>query len=449
MAAHESSERSADPGASGSERPPFASGLALHWQILIAMVLAVAAGFVVGSDGLLGGVDVVSGFDLLGKLFMNAMKMLVVPLVVSSVICGVASLGQSHDLGRIGGRTFFLYVLTTFIAVMVALVVSNVVRPGELGGVPVGDRLAFEANAAAVADKVEARASVGIGETLASAVPDNIVAAASGTKLLGLVVFSILFGFFTSRIDSARGALLLGFWQAVFDVMLKITEFVMRFAPIGVFGLVAKTVAKSGVQAAEPLVIFSLSVVLGLAIYAFVLIPLLVWLMGRVRPFGLFRAMSPALLTAFSTASSSATLPMSLDCVEKRAGVSNRVCGFVMPLGASLNHAGSALYECAAAMFIAQAYGLHLNFAHQFTIVVLALVTSMGIAGIPAASLVAITVILTAIGLPPEAIGVLLVFDRLLDMLRTTVNVLADAAAAVIIARQEGETNVLMAPSPG
>ena len=446
MAVNDSRDPSATDEPKGSETPPFGSGLALHWQILIAMVLAVAAGFAVGSDGLLGGVDFLAVFELLGRLFMNAMKMLVVPLVVSSVICGVASLGQSRDLGRIGGRTFFLYVVTTLIAVLVALVVSNVIRPGELNGVPVGDRLAFEANAAAVADKVEARASVGLGETLASAVPDNIVAAASGTKLLGLVVFSILFGYFASRIDSARGALLLGFWQAVFDVMLKITEFVMRFAPIGVFGLVAKTVAKSGVQAAEPLVIFSLSVLLGLAIYAFILIPLLVWSMGRVRPFGLFRAMSPALLTAFSTASSSATLPMSLDCLEKRAGVSNRVCGFVMPLGASLNHAGSALYECAAAMFIAQAYGLHLTFAHQFTIVVLALVTSMGIAGIPAASLVAITVILTAIGLPPEAIGVLLVFDRLLDMLRTTVNVLADAAAAVIIARQEGETNVLVAP---
>lgn len=426
-----------------------AGGLALHWQILIAMALAVALGLAIGEDGELYGVELVSTLELLGKLFMNALKMLVVPLVVSSVICGVASLGQSHDLGRIGGRTLALYVGTTFIAVMVALVVSNVVVPGELDGEPVGDRLAFEASAADVADKVEARANVGVGETLLTAVPDNIVNAAAGTKLLGLVVFSILFGYFITRIDGARGVLLLDFWQAVFDVMLKFTEFVMRFAPIGVFGLVAKTVAKSGVQAAEPLVVFSLSVVAGLAIYAFVMIPLVVWIFGRVRPFALFPAMSPALLTAFSTASSSATLPMALDCVEKRAGVSSRVGGFVLPLGASMNHAGSALYECAAAMFIAQAYGLHLTFAHQFTIVVLALVTSMGIAGIPAASLVAITVILTAIGLPPEAIGVLLVFDRLLDMLRTTVNVLADAAAAVIVARMEGEEGVLQPQHAG
>jgi Na+/H+-dicarboxylate symporter len=317
--------------------------------------------------------------------------------------------------------------------------ISNIIRPGVLDGVPVGERLALTTNAAEVAEKVAARAHVGIGDTLLTAVPENIIQAAAGTKLLGLVVFSVLFGYFLARIEPARSRLLLDFWQAVFDVMLKITEFVMRFAPVGVFGLVAHTVGKTGFSAATPLLIFSGSVLLSLALYAGILLPLLIRVFGRVAPWKLFPAMAPALLTAFSTASSSATLPMSLECVEKRAGVSNRICGFVLPLGASINHAGSALYECAAAMFIAQAYGLHLTFAHQFTILVLALVTSMGIAGIPAASLVAITIILTAIGLPAEAIGVLLVFDRLLDMSRTTINVLADGACAVIVARMEGE----------
>jgi Na+/H+-dicarboxylate symporter len=257
----------------------------------------------------------------------------------------------------------------------------------------------------------------------------------------------VLFGYFLAQLAPEHSKPLLDVWQAVFDVMLKITEFVMRFAPLGVFGLVAKTVAKTGFAAAQPLLIFAGSVVLGLAVYALVVLPLLIWMVGRVRPWPIFSAMGPALLTAFSTASSSATLPMSLDCIEKRAGVSNRICGFVMPLGASVNHAGSALYECAAAMFIAQAYGLHLSFSVQFTVVVMALVTSMGIAGIPAASLVAITLILTAIGLPAEAIGVLLVFDRLLDMARTTVNVLADGVCAVIVARLEGETSVLQLPA--
>jgi Na+/H+-dicarboxylate symporter len=180
-------------------------------------------------------------------------------------------------------------------------------------------------------------------------------------------------------------------------------------------------------------------VVAGLAVFAFVALPVLLLLVARVNPWRLFPAMAPALLTAFSTASSSATLPLSLECLERRARVSERIAGFVMPLGASMNHAGSALYECAAAMFIAQAYGLHLSFGTQFTVVILALVTSMGMAGIPSASLVGIAVILAAVGLPAEALGVLLVFDRLLDMARTAINVFADACCAVIVARLEGE----------
>jgi Na+/H+-dicarboxylate symporter len=235
----------------------------------------------------------------------------------------------------------------------------------------------------------------------------------------------------------------LEFWQGLFKVMMRITEFVMTLAPVGVFGLTARVVAKSGVHAAGPLFAFGACVVAGIAVYAALIVPLLMRLAGVARPYRLFSAMAPALLTAFSTASSAATLPLSLECLEKRAGVSERIASFVMPLGTSINHAGSALYECAGAMFLCQAYGLHLTFGAQFTIVTLALITSMGIAGIPAASLVAIAVILTAVGLPPEGVGVLLVLDRLLDMIRTALNVFADAACSVIVARLEGEKDVL------
>jgi Na+/H+-dicarboxylate symporter len=227
---------------------------------------------------------------------------------------------------------------------------------------------------------------------------------------------------------------------------MRITGWIMTLAPIGVFALIAKVVAVAGFSGAPSLLLFAGCVLAGLLLYAFVALPLLLALVARVNPWKLYPAMAPALLTAFSTASSSATLPLSLQCLEKRAKVSERIAGFVMPLGASVNHAGSALYECAAAMFIAQAYGLHLSFGTQFTVVVLALITSMGIAGIPAASLVGIAIILAAVGLPAEAIGVLLVFDRILDMCRTAVNVLADAACTVIVARLEGETAVLAEP---
>ncbi len=193
---------------------------------------------------------------------------------------------------------------------------------------------------------------------------------------------------------------MLEFWQALFRIMMRITEFVMSLAPVGVFGLTARVVAKSGVHAAGPILAFGACVVIGLTIYALVAVPLLLRLAGVAKPFRLFSAMAPALLTAFSTASSAAALPLSLECLEKRARVSERIASFVMPLGTSINHAGSALYECAGAMFLCQAYGLHLTFSAQFTVVTLALITSMGIASIPAASLVAIAVILTAVGLP-------------------------------------------------
>jgi Na+/H+-dicarboxylate symporter len=413
----------------------------LHWQILAAILLGGLVGYLTGPDAKIFGVNVVSFFDFLGTFFVNALKMLVVPLITASVISGVASLGAPGDIGRLGGKTLLFYVTTTLLAVLVALVISNLVQPGIVNGEPARELLALQSASAEVSEKVQHGAG-SLVDTLLGIVPPNIVEAAMGNKLLGLVFFSILFGYFLARIEPETARPVLGFWNGVFQVMMRMTEFVMRLAPIGVFGLAARVVAMTGFKAAGPLLVFSGSVLAGLLIYMLVVLPLLVKLVTRVSPWTMFSAMGPALLTAFSTASSSATLAMSIDCVQRRVGVSNRITGFVMPLGASLNHAGSALYECAGAMFIAQAYGLHLSFGHQFTIVVLALITSMGIAGIPAASLVGIAVILTAVGLPAEAIGVLLVFDRLLDMCRTAVNVFADSICALVVARLEGETGI-------
>jgi Na+/H+-dicarboxylate symporter len=229
----------------------------------------------------------------------------------------------------------------------------------------------------------------------------------------------------------------------MYDVMIKITEWVMLFAPIGVFALVAKVVASTGFAAFEPLLAFFLTVLAALAVHFLIVLPLLLTLVGRVNPWRHYRAMAPALLTSFSTASSSATLPITMDCVNKNAGVSTRTTSFVLPLGATVNMDGTALYECVAAMFIAQAFGLQLGFAEQFTVVLIALLTSIGVAGIPAASLVAITIILGAIGLPLEAVGLILAVDRVLDMCRTSVNIFSDSCGAVIIGRLEGEQGIL------
>jgi len=416
--------------------------LKLHWQILIAMALAVFAGWLTGSDGELLGLRVIGVYAFVGTLFLNALKMLIVPLIMSSIIVGVAGIGSSGDLGRLGGKTLVFYLSSSLLAILLGLALVNLFQPGIVDGQPAGPMLALD-EAAALPESVGQADSGALAEIFLRMVPTNVVQAAANGKMLGLIFFSLLFGYFLSRVDHGASEPLYNFWNGVFQVMMRITEWVMKFAPIGVFGLVAETVSQTGFGAAGPLLVFTLTVMLALLGHALLTLPLLLKLFGRVSPYRLFPAMSPALLTAFSTASSSATLPVTMDCLEKNAGVSNRVSSFVLPLGATVNMDGTALYECVAAMFIAQAYGLELGLGVQFVIVITALVTSIGVAGVPSASLVAIAIILTAIGLPLEALGVLLVFDRLLDMMRTSVNVLGDSCGAVIVARLEGEDQVL------
>jgi len=261
--------------------------------------------------------------------------------------------------------------------------------------------------------------------------------------MLGLIFFSLLFGFFITKLAPTKAELMQNFWQAVLDVMMHMTNWVMKFAPYGVFALVAKVVAVSGVDIFIPLAVFFFTVIAALLFHFIGTMSLILHFVAKVNPLRHYRAMSSALLTAFSTSSSSATLPLTMECVEHKAGVSNRVTSFTLPLGATVNMDGTALYECVAAMFIAQAYGLDLTITTQFTIVLVALVTSIGVAGIPSASLVAISIILGTIGLPLEGVGLILAVDRVLDMCRTAVNVFSDSVAAIVIAKLEGEQGIL------
>jgi Na+/H+-dicarboxylate symporter len=266
--------------------------------------------------------------------------------------------------------------------------------------------------------------------------------------MLGIIFFALLFGYFMTHLSHDRAEPLFRFWDGIFHVMMRMTEFIMKFAPIGVFGLVAKVVAETGFGGLRPLALFAITVTLALAIHVTLVLPAFLKLVGKVHPYKVFPAMAPAMLTAFSTSSSSATLPITMERVEQNLGVSNKISSFVLPLGATVNMNGTALYECAAAMFLAQAYGLDLDFGVQFSIVVIALLTSVGVAGVPSASLVAIAIILGAVGLPVEAVGVLLVFDRILDMMRTSVNIFGDACCAVIVARLDGEETNVAADAP-
>lgn len=417
--------------------------LKLHWQIVIALVLAVIAGTLTGVNAGVFGVSFYSVYEFFGTMFLNALKMLIVPLVMSSIISGMAGASQSDAFGRLGIKTLAYYMTTSLLAILVGLVLVDLFAPGIVDGKPAREVLGMSAD---TSNMLALTAGKGVGdvvEVFLRMIPTNVVAAAANGQLLGLIFFSLLFGFFMTRIHNRYVETMQNFWQGIFEVMMRITDWVMKFAPIGVFALVAKVVASTGFGAFIPLAVFMLTVLSALAIHVFVTLPLLLKFIARVKPLRHYRAMAPALLTAFSTASSSATLPLTMECVEKNAGVSNRTTSFVLPLGATVNMDGTALYECVAAMFIAQAYGLELTFVTQFTIVLIALLTSIGVAGIPAASLVAIVVILAAIGLPAEGIGLILAVDRILDMCRTSVNVFSDSCGAVLIARSEGEEAIL------
>jgi len=412
--------------------------LAIHWKILIALVLGAIVGYSSGGVSV-GGVALVSVYDFIGQLFLNALKMLIVPLIASSIALGVAGLGNTDSLGSMGLKTLGFYVSTIAAAILAGLIIINLVQPGIVNGEPAGDLLALSASTEDVQAKIAGRGLGELPQIILRAVPQNIIAAAAANEMLALIFFSALFGYFMSQIEHALASTLYRFTSAVFETMILVTHWVMKFAPYGIFGLVAAVVAKTGLGAAKPLVTFSLAVIGALLFHALVTLPAFVKFAGRVSPAKLFHVVAPALLTAFSTASSSATLPITMDNLEHRGGVPGKYTSFVLPLGATVNMNGTALYECMAGMFIAQAYGLQLSLTSQFLVCAIALITSVGVAGIPSASLVAIAIILTAIGLPIEALGVLLVFDRVLDMMRTSVNVLGDACCAVIVARLQGE----------
>jgi Na+/H+-dicarboxylate symporter len=421
--------------------------LKLHWQILIALVLAVIAGLLAGTESEFLGVSFYAVFAFIGKLFLNALKMLIVPLVVSSIIVGIAGIGSGGAFGRLGLKTMLYYMTTSLFAILIGLTVVNIVSPGIVDGEPARQLIGLSENTDSVVAKVEGKGAGDLVEVFLRMVPRNVVAAAADGQMLGLIFFSLLFGYFMTRIEKNYSESMFQFWQGIFQVMMKITDWVMKFAPIGVFGLVAKVVADTGLSAFIPLAWFFISVLTALAIHVLIIMPALLYFVGRVNPLLHYRAMAPAILTAFSTSSSAATLPITMDCVEKNAGVSNKTTSFVLPLGATINMDGTALYECVAAMFIAQAYGIELSAVQQFIIVLTALVTSVGVAAIPSASLVAIAIILAAVGLPVEAIGLILAVDRILDMCRTSVNVFSDSCGAVIIARRSGENDILGEPA--
>ena len=408
------------------------------WGIFLAIVLAIAFGALIPQQSSVLGVHVYPLLDLFGTLFLNALTLVVVPLVSSSFITGVARIGGESQFGRLGAKTFGFYIGTSLMAVLIGLFFVNIIHPGSTD---------LMSTNAAVSEKLQQQLSSGSGRNfealLKQMVPTNILHALSHGNMLGLIFFCLLFGYAISKIPQELSHTLQKFFDGIFQTMIRITHILMKFLPYGVFCLVAKVFMSTGIKSLQSVAWFCLAVLLGLATFMFIAMPLILKFIGKINPNWHLRAMAPALVTAFSTSSSSATLPVTIDCVEKRAGVSNRICSLVVPLGNSINMSGSALYECVAAMFVAQSYGIEISFVTQVLVVMMALVTSMGVAGIPSGSLVAILIMLKSLGLPSEGIGLFVAVDRLLDMARTTVNVYSDSCCAVLVAKTEGEHNVL------
>jgi len=395
----------------------------LHWQILIALIAAILYGLILTDFAYL--------VTWMGVLFLRALQMIIVPLILTSIISGVTSIGDAQNLGRLGLKTFSYYITTSLFAIVTGLFFVNLIQPGI--GADLGLKKEVPELAASSGD---------IWEIIYRMIPTNIFEALVSFDILAIIFFSILFGFFITRLEAKQKDFMSELFNSGFEVMMKLTHFIIRFTPLGILGIVVGVVADQRENLGAVLGSLSkyfVSVLIGLTIHAAITLPLIIRFVGKVNPWKQFQAMTTPLLTAFSTRSSSATLPLTIDAIENNSGVSNKISSFVLPLGATINMDGTALYECVAAMFIAQAYGIEMSVIQQGIIVFTALLASIGAAGIPMAGLVMISVILSAVGLPLEGVGLILAVDPFLDMCRTSVNVWSDSCGSVTIAKTEGE----------
>lgn len=400
--------------------------LALHYQILITLLLGGLFGY------LFPGKAVYTNW--IGDVFLRALNMIIIPLILCSISTGVASVGTADNLGRLGLKTMGYYVFSTLVAIVTGFFFVHLIKPGT--GADLGFKVPLE-NISVASDS--------FGQTLIKIVPSNIFDSMVQGHMLSIIFFAIIFGYFITKVNDKPRLLLIDVLNATLDVIMKITMFIIKFTPLGIFSISAKVISQQiimGNQISEVisrLGLYFITVVLGLTVHGLITLPLLVRFLGRSNPFKHMKNMSAPILTAFSTSSSNATLPLTMETVEVEDGVSNKIASFTLPLGATINMNGTALYECVAVMFIAQAYGIDLSIGQQLIVIFTALLAAIGSAGIPMAGLVMMAVVLKAVGLPLEGIGLILAVDRILDMFRTAINVYGDTCGAVIIARSEGE----------
>ena len=373
---------------------------------------------------------VLNGFiDGGGRIFIALLKMLVVPLVFVSLVCGAASLGDTGSVGRLGGKTIGLYLVTTAVAVSLAMLIALTTDPG-LGG--------ESASGMASASTFEPKTAPSVKDTFVNVVPSNPIAAMADGKMLQVILFALLFGLALSK-AGASGEKLRGFFSDLNDVMMRLISMIIALTPIGVFCLMTQLGATLGLAEIAKVAMYFATIVIALLVHASLVYPLLLKTLTGLNPLVFLRKMREALLVAFSTSSSGATLPVTLRTVEHKLGVQNNVASFAVPLGATINMDGTAIMQGVATVFIAQFYGIDLGLSALLTVVLTATLASIGTAAVPGVGLITLTLVLDQVGLPVEGIALIIGVDRLLDMLRTAVNVTGDATVATIVASSEGQ----------
>ena len=361
-----------------------------------------------------------------GTLFLNLIKMIIVPLVFSSLIVGTASVGDIKSLGRIGGKTMGYYLITTAFAVILGLILGTVLVPGQGLSIPVNV-------------ETTAQEAPSIIDTLLNVIPSNPLKGLVEGNMLQIIVFAIFLGIGATAVTEELGKPFINFFNSLAEIMYKITELVMKFAPIGVFGLITPVVAENGPSVLLPLIKVIAAVYLGCVLHAALVYSSLLKALAKFSPIKFFKGIAGPAITAYSTSSSSGTLPVTMKAAKENLGVSDKIASFVLPLGATVNMDGTALYQGVCALFIAQVYGLNLTIGQMITIVLTATLASIGTAGVPGAGMIMLTIVLESVGLPLEGIALIAGIDRVLDMARTCINVVGDLSAAVVVAKSEGE----------
>ena len=416
----------------------------LHWKIILSMIIGVVVGFfyynlnnqyLCSSDTMSSGyANIYEVIILLGDIFVRLLKMIIAPLILTSIIIGISSIKNQAKVGRLGFKTFLYYISTSLIAILIGLVLANTIEPG-LGASKISDVEAY--------DTSNLDSSSSILDILKRMIPENPISAFANNDMLSIIFFAVFFGIVLNLVSQKYSDPIRKGVDSIYNIILKMTQIIISFAPIGVFGLMVKAVSKSGFSIFQDLGLYAGTIASGLSIHLFIVLPLILIIFVRVNPLKHFRAIAPAMVTAFSTSSSSATLPVTMNCVRDNVKVSNQTTSFVLPMGATINMDGTALYECVGVLFIAQALGIPLDAGQQFIVVITALLASIGAAGIPSAGLVMLFIVTDAVGLQSDAVAVwvgsMLAIDRPLDMFRTMVNISSDSVGAAVIAKSEGE----------